>query len=72
MKKIAIILALMLVLAVVITSGCTNTQNTTSGNGSGQNQTSTPGYSVVPIIIVESGNIAPESKLGNVAKYSKN
>ncbi len=66
MKKIAIILALMLVLAVVITSGCTNTQNTTSGNSSGQNKTSTPGYSIVPIIIVESENIAPETEPGYV------
>lgn len=66
MKKVAIIIALMLVLAVVITSGCTNTQNTTSGNGSGQNKTSTPGYSVVPIIIVESENMTPEAELENI------
>lgn len=64
MKKIAILLALMLVLGAVFISGCTISQNNTSSNSSGQNKSpNMPGYSVGHIISIESGTIASETEL---------
>ena len=61
MKKIAIIVALMLVLGVVFISGCTTTPSNTTTNNTSQNKSSgIPGYSTAQIISIESGNIAPE------------
>lgn len=58
MKKIAIILALMLVLGVVFLSGCTTTpSNNTTTNNTGQNKSSgIPGYSTAQIVSIEPGN----------------
>jgi hypothetical protein len=55
MKKIAIILALMLVLGTVLISGCTTTQNNTTGGGQNKSP-SGAGYSTGQLVIVESGN----------------
>ena len=57
MKKIAIILALMLVLGVVFLSGCTTTPSNTTTNNTSQNKSSgIPGYSTAQIISIEPGN----------------
>ncbi len=59
MKRIAIILAIMLVLGTVFISGCTTTQSNNTGNNTGQKNTSgIPGYSVGQAINIESGNNA--------------
>ncbi len=61
MKKIAIIVALMLVLGVVFISGCTTTPTNTTGNNSGQNKSSgVPGYSTGQIISIGSENIVSD------------
>jgi hypothetical protein len=61
MRKIAIVLALMLVLGVVFISGCTTTQNNTTGNTSGQNKSSgAPGYSTGQILSIESEKIVSD------------
>ncbi len=66
MKKIAIIVALMLVLGVVFISGCTTTPtNNTTGNNSGQNKSSgIPGYSTGQIINIGSQNIVSDIESG--------
>lgn len=65
MRKIAIIVALMLVLGVVFISGCTTTPTNTTGNSSGQNKSSgIPGYSTAQIVSIESGNMASEIETG--------
>jgi hypothetical protein len=67
MRKIAIVLALMLVLGVVFISGCATPQNNTTGNGSGQNKSSgAPGYSTGQIVSIESGNIVSEIESGKI------
>ena len=67
MKKMAIILALMLVLGVVFISGCAtnNTGNNSGQNGntgsSGQkNSSGIPGYSTAQIISIGPENIVSE------------
>ncbi|MGZ7209921.1 MAG: hypothetical protein ACXVHV_08595 [Methanobacterium sp.] len=61
MKKIAIILALMLILGAVFISGCATPQNNTSGNSSGQkNSSGIPGYSTAQIVNIGSENIVSE------------
>ena len=63
MKRIILILALILILGTVFISGCTTTQNNTSGNTSGQNKSSgIPGYIVGPIINVGSENTVSETE----------
>ena len=62
MKKIAILLALMLVLGIVFISGCTTTQNYTPSNSSGQsNSSNNPNYS--------SGNNSGQSNSSSTSGY---
>lgn len=62
MRKIAIILAVMLVLGVVFISGCTTTpmNNTSSGNTSQNKSSGIPGYSTAQIVNIGSENTASE------------
>ncbi len=62
MRKVAIILAVMLVLGAVFISGCTTTpMNNSSGNNTGQkNSSGIPGYSTAQIISIGTENIASE------------
>ncbi len=59
MKKVAIILALMLVIGIVFISGCTtnqsNTQNS-SGNSQNGSNPNIPGYSIGQKVDFETGN----------------
>jgi cytochrome oxidase Cu insertion factor (SCO1/SenC/PrrC family) len=62
MKKIAVILALMLILGTVVISGCTTTKNnTTTGNMS--NQSKGTGYSVGQVLTEKTGNNVNASNL---------
>jgi len=58
MKKVAIILALMLVLGVISISGCTTNQNNTqnSSSGNAKNSSGIPGYNIGHIVNFGSGN----------------
>lgn len=66
MKKIAIILALMLVFGAVFISGCTTTPSNSSnntGNMTGQkNGSGIPGYTIVPSVITESCSLLFETE----------
>jgi hypothetical protein len=63
MNKTVIILALMLVLGIVVVSGCTTTtQNNTSGMGQNKSPT-TAGYSIGQIVNIESGNNVNEGSV---------
>lgn len=56
MKKIAIILALMLILGTVVISGCTvQKKNNTTGKGSNQSKSPT-GYDIGQILSDKTGN----------------
>ncbi len=63
MRKIAIILAVMLVLGVVFISGCTTTTNNTPQSNNSQNQNKSsgiPGYSTAQIVNIGSENTVSE------------
>jgi hypothetical protein len=67
MRKMVIVLALMLILGVIFISGCTTTQNNTTGNGSGQNKSpGVPGYSTGQIISIESGKVVSDIESGKI------
>ncbi|MCE7697492.1 MAG: hypothetical protein K8E24_001075 [Methanobacterium paludis] len=55
MNKTVIILALMLVLGIVVISGCTTTPSNTSGMGQNSSPNTT-GYSTGQIVSIDSGN----------------